>query len=329
MANIKGATKNADMASHAFEFMETMMTLHEMALSEAIAIDEVRDSQRRLKQVMDSISTDDNQDQLKSWGEQYDASMSAALDITNPAERKQAEFAVREKGRGDLALILRDQGDVGFAAVSARLNLAILQITKRPRPRDLILRSVLIASVSAIESLLAESYRARLRHQPPESLGADKEFSLSELLSYGSIEEVINSLIERKVDIALRGGIDDWAALYEKYGIRFRELCIDWDSIVEIFQRRNAFIHTQGKVNATYSRKVKNSPPIGAPLTLTSDYIGDAISNITTLGSLAATKSWLSLDSSATMAATGHVYLYLDDLMENEYCLQSERWQTS
>ena len=95
----------------------------------------------------------------------------------------------------------------------------------------------------------------------PQAMGTDeKEFSLNDLTSLDSLEEARAIAIERRVDSATRGTIDDWAEWLEKrVKIPARELSLDREQTREVFLRRHLHVHTGGRVDQRYLSNVNSS----------------------------------------------------------------------
>ncbi|MFD0208527.1 hypothetical protein ACFVH9_05155 [Streptomyces hirsutus] len=314
---MRGAQKaqvTHELVSAQFEFLETMSSLdqllragsHEGALS--------RDVERRANIVFDALSSATSKGIVDKWKGDWLKRHSEAHAIKDLDARKAALDAVTEKAREELKGMFEAAGDK-----MAGIEMALHQVNSRPHPEDLINRAILVSAVSAFEGLVAAAYRSILSAKPEEVISGTKEFSLADLLKFASIDDAFADSVERRVDSALRGSIEDWAALFSKFNVSFQHLCSDWPGTVEVFLRRNAFIHTQGKVNSLYLAKVTGSPPKGVSLALDEAYLRSAISKIMSLGMLVGSRTFLHLQPNNSLAAAGMPFLYMDELMDLGY----------
>lgn len=165
-------------------------------------------------------------------------------------------------------------------------------------PREELLNSSLLTlAVAAFENLLALLVTEHLRRFPGTLESEEKAFSLADLQGVGSIDDARTVLIERRVDNFMRKGLDDWSAWAVKtLGASFDELCIDLDSVKEIFQRRHLVVHAGGIVNRMYleraPRTEESRPELGTYLSTNGDYILGALDELEVLGDLLLFSAW-------------------------------------
>ncbi|MFD0596153.1 hypothetical protein ACFQZ4_30990 [Catellatospora coxensis] len=160
----------------------------------------------------------------------------------------------------------------------------------RPEPETLIINAALVAAVSAFENLLAVVIRTQLTWQP-KRLSSGKDFSIGDILEYGSLDSLIAEAVGRRVDALLREDLSAWHIwLKDKGGCRLdlSSLALDWAAFQEVFKRRNAIVHTSGAVNQDYAQTVAGSPAIGTLLQASPEYLRRALEELLTAGSLMA-----------------------------------------
>ncbi|MFI5701670.1 hypothetical protein ACIA78_16695 [Streptomyces xanthochromogenes] len=307
------------------EFHETILSLHELLGASKLSAIRSADSIHRKTFMMNALKDGVNDSAVAAWESERSRRYSEAMGLGDRGARDSALAKWNEEVRDGLAEIIKDavERDAGFA--EGRLNLAIRQVSARPTPDGLIRNAVLLTLVSAFEGVIGKIYRVALAEKPELYLSGEREYSLAEIVRIGSLDSIVEEAIERKVDTALRGGVEDWEKVFVKIDVHFKKLCIDWERVIEIFQRRNALVHTHGEVNATYASKVKNSPGRGTPLMTNDEYLSQAISEVVALGSTVIMKSWLHIYPDHELAAAGAPYLYFDDLLERGYCGAVER----
>ncbi|MGV9426437.1 hypothetical protein ACWDO7_19380 [Streptomyces sp. NPDC003656] len=300
------------------DFCETILSLDQLLTTSRLALIESVDSVQRGKSVMDALKTRDNGEVLKTWETASDRAYKVAMALEDDSQREAALDEWSKERRDGLAGIIKNAVESGHP-IDARIDLVVRQVKARPRPIDLIRQAVLVTLISAFEGVIGKTYRAALTAKPELYMSAEKQYSLLDIVKVGALEPIIEATIEKKVDGALRGGLEDWEKLFIKLDTHFKKLCIDWGKTEEVFQRRNALIHTHGTVNATYASKVKGAQPLGTPLQIDEEYLRQAINQIAALGNLVILRSWLHLFPQQNFLATGLPYLYLDNFIERGY----------
>ncbi|MFJ3140100.1 hypothetical protein ACIPK5_29900 [Streptomyces sp. NPDC086843] len=300
------------------EFCETILSLDQLLTTSKLPAIESADATYRTKAVMDAIRVGGNDEAIKAWEEESGRAYREALSLESEMAREAALVEWEDKRKATLVDIIKNAIESGHS-IDARINLALRQVKARPRPVDLIQQAILVTLVRSFESLIGKTYKIALQLKPELYLSGDREYSLAEIVKAGALETIINAAVEKKVDTALRGGLEDWEKIFLKLDIHFKKLCIDWNKTSEVFQRRNALIHTHGSVNSTYVSKVKNAAPLGTPLQIDESYLRQAIDQITAFGNLVLLRAWLHLRPQQTFMAAGAPYLYLDDFLARGY----------
>ncbi|MDB2325592.1 hypothetical protein N9V45_00840 [Flavobacteriaceae bacterium] len=139
--------------------------------------------------------------------------------------------------------------------------------------------------ISALSSV--EWFFSQLLHffydKHPESAGVQKRtMTLTELKSFGSIEDAEKYLIDVKIDEILRGNFESWINLLKsELSLELGYLTDIKDELIEVYQRRNLFVHNGGTVNSIYLSKVDKNQRKGVSindrLIVDRDYLDNAI----------------------------------------------------
>lgn len=164
--------------------------------------------------------------------------------------------------------------------VSTNMN----NITKQV---ELMHKSTLINLVSCAECFLGDiikRYFSLYKGEVDGKLIEEKEkvYTIHELEEFSSIEEAKAYIIDKKIENLLRGSFEDWIKfLKQKLGLSIGYIDKDYDTLVEIFQRRNLFIHNKGIINRIYLSNVKESKAysntLGERIILDGEYLEEAI----------------------------------------------------
>lgn len=111
----------------------------------------------------------------------------------------------------------------------------------------------LVALVSFYDAFLGKMVRT-LYDECPEFLSAsERKFSFSELSEFNSLDEARDHIVEQEVESLLRSShTDQFAWLENKLGITLRKDLPAWPKFIEVTERRNLFVHTDGVVSKQY-----------------------------------------------------------------------------
>ncbi|TDC96015.1 hypothetical protein [Actinomadura sp. 7K507] len=276
-----------------FGFNETLISLHHLIPSSAHSSLRAADRKWRLEVIAKAFQgdrEDDFQGLLKKFA---------------------ANKLSREEARAELVEI------IGKGSTNASFELSLKQLILRPEPTAVVHRATLMVMVSAFESLISSIVEVFMRQNPLQAPIQEKEFSLAELIAANDLDEIIENALTKRVENILRGGLASWTKWFEEQGLVLQNLCINWDEVAEIFERRHAYVHTGGKVNPSYKHKVAGAGPIGNLLPLDEQYLHSSLGHIVCLGNLIATRFLPKTKKNmSALAVSGTSILYFDELMK-------------
>ncbi len=141
-------------------------------------------------------------------------------------------------------------------------------------------RSVFIAMVSQLDLLISAYIKIALEKHPA-IISKDKTISFEEAKSFSSIDEIKNYFIDEEIDSVLRASHADHLEWFDKkLGLNLKTLLGDtFNDFIELTERRNLFVHTDGVVSNQYKRvckkyncKIDSSIKIGDRLTIDPEY---------------------------------------------------------
>lgn len=222
------------------------------------------------------------------------------------------------------------QDDGGMASFDYMLRAAgasaMLKTTRslliKPMAGDTFNRALLVFAVGALESVVAQVVRTRLRLHPNALISGQKEYSLAELIQLGDLEKLIEHAIEQRVDDLCFGSLEDWNKWFEdNLSTSLKKLALDWGDTWEAVQRRHVVIHNGGRASRLYLAKVpESSARVGDRLSVSSEYLRRALDLLTVLGLRMGVAGWTRLaKEDADEAAT--------ILLHNAFnLLQRQRW---
>lgn len=166
---------------------------------------------------------------------------------------------------------------------------------------ELLYRNSLISLLSSVEWFFSQILHFYY-DKHPESAGIQKKtMTLTDLKSFGSIEDAEKYLIDVKIEEILRGSFDTWITLLKaelSLGLGYIEPIKE--ELTEFYQRRNLFVHNGGVVNSIYISKVKEEfrqdIKINDQLTVDKEYLDNAICKLQKAFILIASELWKNLD---------------------------------
>jgi hypothetical protein len=175
--------------------------------------------------------------------------------------------------------------------IEKEIDPAILA-SKEPGPRTFQLRKYRQELLQAIFSRIVDNFevylvdilREVLKQKPEILRSRQQNITLEYLLQFQKIEDLIQDIIERKVNSLSYKGFLDIKQWYEEKGI---PLIVDKEhsqGVVEIIAMRNIIVHNRGRVDEKYLRAIPTSSiKIGELRELSVDYLFSTLSILNTI----------------------------------------------
>ncbi len=166
---------------------------------------------------------------------------------------------------------------------------------------ELLYKNSLISLLSSVEWFFSQILHFHYDTYPDSAGIQKKTLTLSDLKTFGSIEDAEKYLIDIKIEEILRGNLDSWfTTLKTELNLGLAYIESTRDELIEIYQRRNLFVHNGGVVNSIYFSKVKEKYREGAKLgdTLQVDkaYLDNSICKLQKAFILIAAELWKNND---------------------------------
>ncbi|SFP86113.1 hypothetical protein [Hymenobacter arizonensis] len=144
--------------------------------------------------------------------------------------------------------------------------------------------SLLVSLVSQFDSFIGKLIKEIFQVKPEILSSSEKSLTFARLLELKSIEEARESLIEKEVETILRDShTEHFIWLESKLGIPMRKDLPIWQDFIELTERRNLFVHSDGIVSNQYlsvcrQNNVKLKKPLkpGDKLVVNSEYFESA-----------------------------------------------------
>lgn len=192
-----------------------------------------------------------------------------------------------------------------FITVPASLNPKIEQSMKAPRKtkyqKELLYKNAYIGLLSSVEWFYSQVLHYFYDKHPDAAGIKKKSMTLEELKSFQTVEDAEKYLIDNKIEEVFRGGFDGWMNLLkDEVKLKIAYVKPYYDELLEVYQRRNLLVHNGGIVNSIYISKVpeelRKDLKIGDKLTITSDYLENAICKLHIVFTLIAAELWKKLE---------------------------------
>ena len=155
------------------------------------------------------------------------------------------QYCKEEEEDGRRIVLVPPDHEHRFAALTRRAR-------RTSTAQIIVPRSFLVSLVSQYDAFLGSLVRAILK--PHEMLKASGlMLSFSQLSEFNSIADARSYILEKEVENLLRRSHAeqfDW--LEEKFNIKLREGLPAWPIFIELTERRNLFVHSDGVASSQY-----------------------------------------------------------------------------
>lgn len=119
--------------------------------------------------------------------------------------------------------------------------------------RVLLPRSLLVSLVSQYDAYLGRVLRAVFLRKPEILNGSEKKLSFESLNSFSSIGEAREHILEKEVEGILRSShLDQFKWMERTFDLPLTKGLKSWPSFIELTERRNLFVHTDGVISSQY-----------------------------------------------------------------------------
>jgi hypothetical protein len=180
--------------------------------------------------------------------------------------------------------------------------------------------------VSQYDAFLGRLVSALLRQKPELLKSSDRVFTFSQLCDFNSLEEARELVLEKEIETLLRKSHAeqfDW--LEKKFDINLHADLPVWPLFIEVTERRNLFVHSNGVVSSQYLRacrehkvELKENVKQGTELRVSPKYFSLAYAAIYEIGMKLAQVLWRKLNPSEIKDADKILTDFSFELIEDE-----------
>jgi predicted RNA-binding protein len=261
---------------------------HEKAVKEHQLIVDAFEIAKKIEVEEDEIQKTELQNQLKSV---FDGQVIKAIPLDKDKIKIEGED---NEDLPDFAI-----------AVPVSLNPRIDQAMKAPRKtnyqKELLYKNAFIGLLSSVEWFYSQVLHFYYDKHPEAAGIKKKTMTLEDLKTFGTVQDAEKFLIDSKIEEVFRAGFDAWMdILKDEVKLKLPYVRPFFNELLEVYQRRNLLVHNGGIVNSIYISKVSSEISkdlkIGDKLTITSEYLENAICKLHIVFTLIAAELWKKLE---------------------------------
>lgn len=149
---------------------------------------------------------------------------------------------------------------------------------------EIIQRNFIVSLISQFDAYIGSLIRKKFIIRPELLNNSDKNLTFSKLVEYNSIEELKEYIVEKEIESVLRDShTNQFKWLENKLGMVLTKDLPSWSTFIELTERRNLFVHSNGIISNQYLSVCKKNEVnfyedinIGDKLEVTNDYFEKA-----------------------------------------------------
>ncbi len=194
-------------------------------------------------------------------------------------------------------------------------------------------RSFLVSLVSQFDAFMGNLVKELFNARPEILSDSERKLSFSQLSEFPDIDEAREYIIDKEIDTLLRKSHSeqiDWIS--NKFEIKIEPKSELWANFIEVTERRNLFVHSDGNITTQYLSvcrehkvNIDSDLEIGKQLLVSPEYFSKAYYAIFELGFKLSQVLWRKiLPSEIKKADTQIIEVSFDLLQEKKYDLAFE-----
>lgn len=189
---------------------------------------------------------------------------------------------------------------------------------------DLLYNNSLLSLLSSVEWFFSQILHYFYSRTESGAGISKKTLTFTEIKELGSIEEAEKYLIDLKIEEILRSSFENWTdVLKSELKLSMGYLKNVKNSLIEVYQRRNLYVHNGGIVNSIYLSKVDKSLTDGiqrgVKLEISKEYLDDSICKLHLAFILIASELWKKLSPEDSDRGDVLTEIAFENLMESRW----------
>jgi len=135
----------------------------------------------------------------------------------------------------------------------ARWKILRRQFEHFDHAKNLLPRSLHVTLVSQYDAYLGRLLRYIFLNKPEVLNSSERKITFEQLMNFTSIDEAREHVIEKEIETVLRSShIDQFKWMEKAFNVTLTKDLRSWPSFIELTERRNLFVHTDGVVSSQY-----------------------------------------------------------------------------
>lgn len=158
-----------------------------------------------------------------------------------------------EYSEADSNYIIKAEKSIKFKALKKDANNSILASV-------IIKRNFVVSLISQFDMYIGSLIRCIFITRPELIDNSEKQLTYNQLKTFDSIEDAKEYIIEKEIETVLRESHTEQFRWFEKkLGVNLLKDLPIWSTFIEVTQRRNLFVHTNGIVSTQYLNVCKEN----------------------------------------------------------------------
>lgn len=206
----------------------------------------------------------------------------------------------------------------------------VRRVHKAGLAMTLVPRGLLVALVSQFDAYVGGLIRQLFKMREEIITASERNLTLSELIQFKSIDDAKEYIVGKEIESVLREShTEQFAWLEAKFNLPLRKDLPVWPTFIEVTERRNLFVHTNGIVSHQYLEvcrkhgcKIPADICLGQSLPLTREYFQAAYECLFEIGVKLGQVLWRKIQSSDMVKADSNlVFVTYNLIAEGRYQL--------
>lgn len=227
-------------------------------------------------------------DSIISLSETFPITMTSIITALQETLKRREEF--------DKENVQLDDDDKDGLFIREDAYQEFLELSKKIKNYGLALhivpQSLIVSLISQYDAFLGELLKKIFLIKPEMLNASEKPLTLAQLIEFGSVENAKNFVLEKEVESVLRKShVEQFQWMESKFDIPLRKGLDVWPRFVELTERRNLFVHTDGVISSQYIKVCKENGvswkdeiKLGDELEVTPKYFADAVNIMYEIG---------------------------------------------
>lgn len=227
-------------------------------------------------------------DEITSLSETLPITLEAIISAFNKTLKRQEKFEeenTHPDDKDENAMWIKDGALQEFLELQK-------QIKNYGLAMQIIPRSLVVSLISQYDAFLGELLKKLFLIKPDMLNSSEKPLTLAQLVEFGSVESAKDFVLEKEVESVLRKShAEQFQWMETKFEMPLRKGLDVWTRFVELTERRNLFVHTDGVISSQYIKVCKEhgvawskEVEVGNQLDVTPEYFYDAVNIMFEIG---------------------------------------------